>query len=98
MITAAGAGYSRWRDLAVTRWREDATCDDWGSYVFLRDVDGRTNVVGGVSSRAVQNPTLMRSSFKEDRAEFIRRDGALTTTMEVLVSARKTGKYGASRS
>ena len=25
--------------LAVTRWREDATRDDWGSYVFLRDVD-----------------------------------------------------------
>ena len=38
MLTAAGSGYSRWRGLAVTRWREDATCDDWGSYVFLRDV------------------------------------------------------------
>src|SRR5690606_4607369 len=25
MVTAAGAGYSRWRDIAVTRWREDAT-------------------------------------------------------------------------
>ena len=23
MLTAAGSGYSRWRDLAVTRWRED---------------------------------------------------------------------------
>src|SRR3546814_15998070 len=22
MLTAAGAGYSRWRDIAVTRWRE----------------------------------------------------------------------------
>ena len=38
MLTAAGSGYSRWRGLAVTRWREDATCDDWGSYIFLRDV------------------------------------------------------------
>ena len=27
MITAAGSGYSRWRDIAVTRWREDPTCD-----------------------------------------------------------------------
>ena len=24
MLTAAGSGYSRWRDIAVTRWREDA--------------------------------------------------------------------------
>ena len=35
MITAAGSGYSRWRDMAVTRWREDPTCDSWGLYVFF---------------------------------------------------------------
>ena len=39
MITAAGSGYSRWNDLAVTRWREDATRDDTGSYLLLRDMD-----------------------------------------------------------
>src|SRR6185369_12915790 len=39
MLTTAGSGYSRWRDLAVTRWREDVTRDAWGTYVFLRDVD-----------------------------------------------------------
>ena len=37
MLTDAGAGYSRWRDIAVTRWREDATRDEWGSFIFLRD-------------------------------------------------------------
>jgi cyclic beta-1,2-glucan synthetase len=37
MLTSTGSGYSRWRDLAVTRWREDATRDNWGSYFFLRD-------------------------------------------------------------
>jgi cyclic beta-1,2-glucan synthetase len=37
MVTVAGSGYSRWRDLAVTRWREDSTRDAWGTYVFLRD-------------------------------------------------------------
>ena len=30
-------------DLAVTRWREDATSEDWGSHVYLRDAhSGRT--------------------------------------------------------
>ena len=38
MITAAGSGFSHWQDLAVTRWREDVTCDSWGTYIFLRDV------------------------------------------------------------
>jgi cellobiose phosphorylase len=39
MATHAGGGCSRWQDLAVTRWREDATCDDWGTFIYLRDND-----------------------------------------------------------
>jgi cyclic beta-1,2-glucan synthetase len=37
MVTSAGGSYSRWKDLAVTRWREDATCDDWGNFCYVRD-------------------------------------------------------------
>ena len=47
MVTAAGSGYSRWGDLAVTRWREDVTRDSWGSYLFLRDTRQRRGLVGG---------------------------------------------------
>jgi len=86
MLTAAGSGYSRWRGLAVTRWREDATRDDWGSYVFLRDVQN-----GGVWSAGFQptgeEPDAYEVAFNEDRAEFSRRDRTLTTSLEVLVSA-----------
>ncbi|MGH9374174.1 MAG: glucoamylase family protein, partial [Vicinamibacterales bacterium] len=39
MVSSAGGGYSRWRDLAVTRWREDPTRDCWGTFTYLRDVD-----------------------------------------------------------
>jgi cyclic beta-1,2-glucan synthetase len=38
MVTNAGGGYSRWQDLAVTRWREDSTRDPWGTFCYLRDV------------------------------------------------------------
>ena len=40
MLSNCGAGYSRWRDLAVTRWREDGTRDHWGSFCYLREVQG----------------------------------------------------------
>src|SRR5262249_13327961 len=43
MMTSAGSGYSRWGDLALTRWREDVTRDPWGSYLFIRDV--KSNLV-----------------------------------------------------
>ncbi|HKU77200.1 MAG TPA: glycosyl hydrolase family 65 protein [Pyrinomonadaceae bacterium] len=38
MVTNAGGGYSRWKDIAVTRWREDSTRDNWGTFCYLRDV------------------------------------------------------------
>ncbi|PWC11365.1 glycosyl transferase [Brenneria roseae subsp. americana] len=38
MLTATGSGYSHWRELAITRWREDSTRDAWGSFVLLRDM------------------------------------------------------------
>ena len=36
-LDITGSGFSRWRNLAVTRWREDPTCDGWGTYLILRD-------------------------------------------------------------
>jgi cyclic beta-1,2-glucan synthetase len=85
MLTAAGSGYSRWKGCAVTRWREDATCDDWGSYIFLRDAgDGRV-WSAGYQPTGVE-PDSYDVSFKEDGAEIGRRDGTLTTTLELLVS------------
>jgi cyclic beta-1,2-glucan synthetase len=85
MLTTAGSGYTRWGDIAVTRWREDATCDDFGSYVFLKDVrDGRTWSAGFQPSGA--EPDEYRVSFNEDHATFVRNDGSLTTTLDVIVS------------
>src|SRR5208283_1685939 len=85
MITAAGSGYSCWRDLAVTRWQEDVTRDSWGTYVFLRDV--RTGEVwsAGYQPTGVE-PDSYSVVFSEDRAEISRRDGTITTTLEIAVS------------
>ena len=91
MITAAGSGYSQWRDLAVTRWREDPTRDCHGQYVFLRDVQG-----GDVWSAAYQpsgvEPDAYEALFSEDRAEIRRRDGAIETRLEVVVSPEDDGE------
>lgn len=37
MVTNAGTGYSRWKDMAVTRWQEDAVADCLGQFCYLRD-------------------------------------------------------------
>ena len=86
MLTAAGSGYSRWGDMAITRWREDATRDDSGAYIFLRDLNSGAVWSAGFQPTGAE-PDSYTVLFNEDRAEFTRRDGALTTMMDVLVSA-----------
>jgi cyclic beta-1,2-glucan synthetase len=85
MLTSAGSGYSRWRDLAVTRWREDVTRDDTGSYIFLRDVASGVIWSAGFQPSGVE-PEAYQVTFTEDRAEFIRTDATITTTLEIVVS------------
>jgi cyclic beta-1,2-glucan synthetase len=85
MLTAAGAGYSVFRNNAVTRWREDPARDCCGSYVYLRDCESAQ-----VWSAALQ-PSLVEADsyavlFQEDRARITRRDGSLESDLEVLVS------------
>ena len=86
MVTAAGSGYSRWRDVAVTRWREDVTRDSWGSYLFLRDMH-----TGAVWSAGHQPSGTEADSYEvtysEDHAEFSRRDGSIVTGLTIVVSA-----------
>jgi len=86
MLTAAGSGYSRWRDMAVTRWREDPTCDDWGSYVLLRDVGSGDVWSAGYQPSGI-GPGSYEVRFSEDKAEIARRDGSISTVLEVLVSS-----------
>jgi len=85
MITSAGSGYSRWRNLAVTRWREDATRDITGTYIFLRDAASGAVWSAGFQPTGVA-PDRYEVDFSEDRAEIIRWDGDMITTLEVVVS------------
>ncbi|QKE39681.2 MAG: cyclic beta 1-2 glucan synthetase [Ferrovum myxofaciens] len=91
MITSAGGGYSRWKDIAVLRWREDSTCDNWGLFCYIRAV------ASGVFWSTAYQPTLKRPKsyeaiFSEGRAEFRRRDfigvddGDFETHTEIVVS------------
>ena len=91
MVTTAGTGFSRWRDIAVTRWREDATRDAQGSHIFLRDVQSGELWSAGAQpfGVAAEHDDVV---FAEDRAEFIHRSVSLTTAMDVLVSGEDDGE------
>ena len=85
MISSAGGGYSCWHDLALTRWREDATRDCWGTFVYLRDLES-----GAIWSAAHQ-PTRHAAKryeaiFTQGRAEFRQRHAGFEIHTEICVS------------
>ena len=91
MMTNAGAGYSRRRGMAVTRWREDMTRDHWGTFIFVRDVTSGTTWSAGYQPTTVE-PDSYEVAFTEDRMEIRRRDGAIATTLDVIVSPEDDGE------
>ncbi|MEO7176606.1 MAG: glucoamylase family protein, partial [Saprospiraceae bacterium] len=85
MVNNAGGGYSRWRDMAVTRWKEDSTCDNWGTFCYIKDLE--TNEYWS----AAHQPSLRIADsyeviFSQGRAEFRRKDNKFETHTEIIVS------------
>ncbi len=85
MLTNAGGGYSRRQNLAMTRWREDITCDLWGSFIFVRDLDtgDMWSTTHQPSGREAEEYEV---TFSLDRAVSRRVDAGLETRTEVVVS------------
>lgn len=85
MVNNTGGGYSRWNNIAVTRWREDSTCNNWGMFVYLRDSD-----TGEFWSTAYQ-PTLRNMKgyeaiFTQAYAEFRQHQYGLDVHTTICVS------------
>lgn len=85
MVTNAGGGYSRWKDLAVTRWHEDVTRDDTGSFHYVRDVT-HDEVWSAGYQPTLRNTQEYEAIFSQSRAEIRRRDGDFDTYTEIAVS------------
>jgi cellobiose phosphorylase len=85
MITAAGAGASTWRDLDVTRWREDVTRDCWGQFCYLRDSTG-DNLWSVGYQPLCRVSAEYEFEFHSHKGEFRRLDGDIETRLAVCVA------------
>ncbi|MBT1687484.1 GH36-type glycosyl hydrolase domain-containing protein [Dawidia soli] len=85
MLTNAGGGYSRWKEVAVTRWREDTTCDNWGMFCYIRDLD--RDACWSTAHQPVLRPAeRYEAVFSQGRVEYRRRDLDIETHTEIIVS------------
>lgn len=85
MVTNSGGGYSKWKDLAVTRWREDRTYDNWGTFCYFRDV-ASGEFWSGAFQPSLKYVKHYEAIFSEGRAEFRGRYLDFETHTEIAVS------------
>jgi cyclic beta-1,2-glucan synthetase len=85
MVTSAGGGYCTWKDLDVTRWREDRTRDCWGPFLYIRDF--RSGLAWSASHQPLARVAdSYEVVFSSDKAEFRRSDAGVESHLEITVS------------
>ena len=86
LVSNSGGGISRYGNIAINRWRVDATSDNYGQWCYLQDV--RSGKVWSAGHQPVCADTLLyRVSLGADRVTFDRRDGNFETRTDILVVA-----------
>jgi cyclic beta-1,2-glucan synthetase len=85
IVTSAGTGVTTWRDLDISRFREDARLEPCGTFVYVRNRSIDHSWSCGFEPTRVA-PSSYRVTFSVHHVEIHRRDGDIETTTEVVVS------------
>ena len=89
MLTAAGAGFSRWGEFEITRWRADPTRDNWGQFLYLRDRRFQPDLERDAPTVENAWRAIWGVSFKPEKVEFDRRDSDIESRLEICGFARR---------
>ena len=85
IVSASGTGVLSWKGIDVTRFRDDPVLDAGGIFIYVRDLTGRRLWSAGQQPTGTV-PDYYDASFSIDRVELKRRDGAIETVTEIVVS------------
>jgi cyclic beta-1,2-glucan synthetase len=91
MLSNRGSGFSRWKDVDLTRWHADRALDPWGTWIYIQDMQNNQREFGYATWSATHqpipgNPDDVQVNFFAHMAVFKRTENDLTTTMEVTVA------------
>ncbi len=85
MITGSGAGISRWKDIAVTRWHGDATLDNEGQFFYIRDLENNDFWSAGYQP-ACRDSRTYQVIFEGSKAEIRSMIWGIDARSEIVVS------------
>ncbi|MEO6914259.1 MAG: glucoamylase family protein, partial [Chitinophagaceae bacterium] len=85
MISNAGSGYGRWKDIAITRWHEDITCDNRGTFCYIQDV-GSGNYWSNTYQPTLKKTDKYEVAFSQGRVDFHISKNEIEVHTEIVVS------------
>jgi len=85
ILTDGGSGYSIRERIQVTRWREDPLIRNYGSYIFLRNLNSN-KTWSAFHDPLDSTPDGYKVKFSLDKAEFIRNEDNIDTKTEIVVA------------
>ncbi|HCU08074.1 MAG TPA: glycosyl transferase [Clostridiales bacterium] len=85
-LTDKGTGYSQTRDMAISRWRNDAITDNYGTFFYIEDLDRDQNWSAAYAPLNVM-PENYEVVFTPDKATYTREDGDIETSTEVIAAS-----------
>lgn len=86
LLSAAGGGYSSWKDVDLTRWRADYTLADWGQWIYVQDLDTGSFWSIGFLPTSVQ-PQQQDVYFHPHQVSYTCRHDDVGASMNVAVAA-----------
>lgn len=85
MITNSGGGYIKYRDIAISRWRQDTVRDDWGLCLYVQNLNSN-NFWSATHMPCGGRTERYSVEFETDRVTYMRRNGNLDTRTDIVVS------------
>ncbi len=85
MLTHTGEGYSRWRNLMISRWSSHNTSHPQGALFYLKDID-RGQLWSPTFSPTRKQVDEALTTFAIDKAEYRARHDDIETILDVTVS------------
>ena len=85
MLTDRGLGYSKYKNIFISRWRNDYISSIYGNIFYIKDV-WDNKVWSSTYLPNIAKPDSYSVTFAGDKAKFIRKDGNIETHQEVVIS------------
>lgn len=85
MVTDNGSGFSRFKNLSVTRWKEDSILNSSGMFFYIKDLEANSVWSNSLNPCGVFS-NKYKVVFSQDKISYSRTDGDIDTGTEIIVS------------